>query len=815
MPDEATVSKVDDSSQNPTFETSFETKPVTNMIRTGSMFRRRWPALAAIAVLLAVALTASTLFAANARPQAELPASGEQQSVADSADPVAAAKPPAAPPSPERVSTQAADNDEEEIDLPPVAKTPPQYPNLDSNLNHLVEEASTSAQWDAGQPPIATGSASGVAAPAGEPVLVTFYIEADQVAAVQQYLEDNDVFVRNVGEDYIEAHVPPALLPAASERPGVRRVDTVIPPQPQSLGDVVSQGVALHQADAWHKMGYRGQDVKVGVIDSGYQGFSHMRGGELPHSVTARCYFDAEAARAPSSRLADCEQAPCKEIACNHGTAVAETLVDVAPEVDLYIANPMSRGDLRDAADWMAQQGVQVINMSLGWLADGPGDGTSPFSASPLKTIDAAVSSGIIWVNAGGNSAKNAWYGTFTDPDGDGSHNFTPRDEGNTFFLPFDPDSPRRSRVTAFMRWDDSWGGADCDLDLALMRTTSSRNIVISEDDTRQDGGDADIPLAAIQFEAKSAAAQGNYWLAIRKRDCADAPAWIQLTAWMADDLEHYSSGRHIANPAESSNAGMLAVAATHWWDTEYIADYSSRGPTMDGRTKPDITGVACAWSATLGPSRPGSSCPFGGTSQASPHVAGLAALVKQRFPDYTPKQVADYLQENATERGASGEDSVWGYGFAILPTAALTPTANIAVRAGSNAGEVVISWDAVPRASHYRIGYVNMEVDYHLATKSSCTMESDDWIQAFVYVDVKAPNILVSDGRAEYTIRRLDTGAKHAFTVLTSNNFVDTGAGGSVSSEFFWPSNPRWSFLPGRDTLPSGVAIPQLDCGP
>ena len=143
------------------------------------------------------------------------------------------------------------------------------------------------------------------------------------------------------------------------------------------------------------------------------------------------------------------------------------------------------------------------------------------------------------------------------------------------------------------------------------------------------------------------------------------------------------------------------------------------------------------------------------------------------------------------------------------------TATGNIAVQAGNNSGEVVISWDAVPTATHYRIGYVNMEVDYHLATRSSCTKESDDWIQAFVYVDVKAPNIRVSDGRAEYTVRRLAPGARHAFTVLTSNDFADSGGGGSVSSEFLWPSNPRWTFIDGRRDLPSSVAVPQLDCGP
>ena len=772
--------------------------------------RKHWLVASAAVVLLAVALTGGTLFAVNERQQPEaqpLP----QQLVADATDPGLALDPPVAPPAPERVPAQTDDNDEEEIDLPPIVKVPPKHPNLDSNLNHLVEEASTVDQRDAGQQPNTTDSTGGGPAPAGEPVLVTFYIEPEQVTAVQQYLEDNDVYIRHVGEDWIEAHVPPALLPAASERPGVRRVDTVIAPQPQSLGNVVSQGVELHQADAWHRQGFRGQGVRVGVIDTGYEGFSQMQGGELPRNVTARCYFAD--ARAPSSRLADCEQAPCAEIVCNHGTAVAETLVDVAPEVELYIANPMSKGDLRDAADWMAEQGVQVVNMSLGWIVDGPGDGTSPFDVSPLNTIDAAISSGITWVNASGNSAENTWHGTFSDPDGDGYHNFSSRYEANNFFLPYDETSPRRSKVTAFMRWDDSWGGADCDLDLHVWRLIPGpdNDRLVFSADAIQDGGVDDVPYEGLRVNATSIVGEGRYYLAIRKHTCPDAPAWIQLTTWMADDLQYYSPGGHIGNPSESRNQGMLAVAATHWWDTEYIADYSSRGPALDGRTKPDITGVACGHSTALGRYRPGSSCPFGGTSQASPHVAGLAALVKQRFPDYTPEQVTDYLQQNATERETAGKDSVWGHGFAILPTAALTPTANIDVRAGNNSGEVIISWDSVPGASHYRIGYVNMEVDYNLA-KASCTGE---WIEAFVYVDVNAQNIPISDGSAEYTLRRLAPGAQHAFTVLTSNNLVDSGGGGSVSSEFFWPTNPRWKFLDGRRDLPPGVTIPSLDCTP
>ena len=766
-------------------------------------------AVIAVIALLAVVLVGGTLFAANEGQQPEdtpLP----HQSVGDLRDLGYDADLPAVPPAPERVPAQQNDNDEQDIDLPPIEKVPPQYPNLDSNLNRLVEEAEA-AQQNAGQQPDATGNAG--AAPAAEPVLVTFHIEPEQVAAVRQYLEDNDVFVRHVGEDWIEAHVPPALLPAASELPGVRRVDTVIPPQPQSLGSVVSQGVESHHADAWHRMGYRGQGVKVGVIDTGFQEFRQRQGDELPLNVTARCYFSGP--WEPTSELEDCEQAPCQEISCRHGTAVSETVVDVAPEVELYVANPMSWGDLRDAADWMAEEGVQVINVSLGWVTVGPGDGTSPFSNSPFRTIDAAVSNGITWVNAAGNSGRNAWYGTFSDPDGDGVHNFAPQDETNDFFLPYDPDSPRRSGVTAFMRWDDSWGGADCDLDLHLVRRIPGPDddLIVDSDDDFQGGRATDIPLAIVDITTEHISHQGTYYLVIEKHTCPDAPAWIQLTAWMSDDLEYYSPEHHLGNPAESRNPGMLAVAATHYWDPDTIAFYSSRGPTIDGRTKPDITGIACGRSAvydSYSPSwAPDETCWFAGTSQASPHVAGLAALVKQRAPDFSPSQVAQFMMQNTEERGPAGPDNTWGHGFSVLPDPSgeielppPAPITNLVVQPGPGTGEATLSWDAVPDVTHYRIGYVNMEVDYWLA-KASCTGE---WIDAFIYADVNAQNIPVNGGRAEYTVRHLSPGARHAFTVLTSNDWVDTGGGGSVSSEFFWPSRPRWEVLPGRrgSELPS-----------
>ena len=111
--------------------------------------------------------------------------------------------------------------------------------------------------------------------------------------------------------------------------------------------------------------------------------------------------------------------------------------------------------------------------------------------------------------------------------------------------------------------------------------------------------------------------------------------------------------------------------------------------------------------------------------------------------------------------------------------------TTNIQIVNGHNPGEVIISWDAVPAATHYRIGYVNMVTDYPLA-KSTEGGRTGNWLEAFVYVDVEAQNFVTSG--TVYTIRRLEQGVRHAFVVLTN---------GSAYGEPTWPTtSPRWKFL-------------------
>ena len=334
-----------------------------------------------------------------------------------------------------------------------------------------------------------------------------------------------------------------------------------------------------------------------------------------------------------------------------HGTTVSESVMDIAPEAALYIADPQSLSELRDAVDWMISEGVSVINHSRLWSFDGPGDGTSPLSISPLNSIDRAVAAGIVWVNAAGNQARGTWFKrgpfdyTTVNIDGEGIR-----------FLRFSGSEIRNKESyiggRLDLRWSDDWGGADTDLDLFAL-ATGTDTIALQSIDI-QSGGAGHNPYEWI-------GSLSTYDILVDHRGGPE-PDWVQLVGWGPTRLTLNSSGAgSIINPAESANPAMLAVGAAPWYNVNVLSGFSSRGPTPDGRIKPDVVAANCGATAAGGEG-------FCGTSQSSPHVAGLAALVRQRYPDYTPAQVASYLKENAEQRTNPDPNNNWGHGFFVLP---------------------------------------------------------------------------------------------------------------------------------------------------
>jgi serine protease AprX len=92
--------------------------------------------------------------------------------------------------------------------------------------------------------------------------------------------------------------------------------------------------------------------------------------------------------------------------------------------------------------------------------------------------------------------------------------------------------------------------------------------------------------------------------------------------------------------------------------DNDQIASFSSRGPTSDGRVKPDVCfpGVRITAARAKGTSMGHVVDDFytiaSGTSMATPHASGACALLLQAHPSATPKQVKDALMQTAKNIG-------------------------------------------------------------------------------------------------------------------------------------------------------------------
>ena len=151
--------------------------------------------------------------------------------------------------------------------------------------------------------------------------------------------------------------------------------------------------------------------------------------------------------------------------------------------------------------------------------------------------------------------------------------------------------------------------------------------------------------------------------------DAAAAAGVVPVIA-AGNDYNDFGAGS-VSSPANSE--GAIAVGAVEITGTKREhADFSSVGPTtISLRLKPD---VAAPGVNVLSSVSGGGWAEFSGTSMASPHVAGAAALLRQRHPAWTVEQLKSALVQSGVdsvdERGRTAGPRFQGGGVVALQRA-------------------------------------------------------------------------------------------------------------------------------------------------
>lgn len=594
------------------------------------------------------------------------------------------------------------------IQLPPAALAAPRdliaaqstssNPKMDSDLANLAATAHTSVAQALDLAQAATLRL------AGDRIQVKIVTRPERAWAATQAIvaAGGEVTGQANGDTWLQAWLPVSALELLATQDVI---DYISRPSEATLM-ATTEGLAVINGPAWHTAGYRGAGVKVAIIDGGFQGYPGLRGTELPASVTVKNFVDGETDTQVDGTTP-------------HGAACAEVVYDIAPDASLYLIKVNTDIDLQEAVTWAKDTAhVNIISTSLGWYNLSPGDGTGFFA----NLVQSARTAGILWTTAASNDREAHWGGAFNDPDANGYHNFSGNQEVN-FFGPGNGNAyliTSGNSIRVFLRWDD-WSAVNQNYDLAIVRWNGSTWQIIASGTNSQNGGAGQRPTEYAA--AVTSGSSAPYGFVVR-RISSSRNVNLEVFAPKVARLDKIVTARSLANLADAPAA--MTVAALDVNAPYPQESYSSEGPTngpggtaAGGAIKPDIAGFANVSTVSY----PDPTKKFNGTSSATPHVAGAAALVKSARPTYSPDQIQSFLQGRAVDMGSAGKDTLYGYGRlylgAPLSSIALnkkvylpmtiqqpvpvpaTPSLNSIGNADGD-GNYHVSWNTVASASTY-----------------------------------------------------------------------------------------------------------------
>ncbi len=436
-------------------------------------------------------------------------------------------------------------------------------------------------------------------------------------------------------------------------------------PMPQS-GSTTTENSAFH----WNAPG-DGTGVKVGILDL------------FDPSVLATQIANGDVNAVPASqRFCFWQGQACAfgTPGYTHGNSVAEVLSEGAPGATLFLAEVDTLTDYARAIDWFAANGVTIINHSATGAYDAPGDGTGPSAA----VIDYAVSKGMAWFNAAGNAARNTatvkysggyFRGKWSDPNNNRWMNWYGTDESLSVYC----------GALMGVRWSD-WALPRTDYDLYI------------SDYSYRGGTNGKKVLASANNQAAGAAPlEGNDMRWLCNTDPAYGPVydtnkdgfvslWLYRTTRstaspVGDIIEVMVNGGYVEWPStpgtadipfgDTKNPGAASIGALSF-NGYTVADYSGRGPTNDGRLKPDFVELGCLTTSLDGSSSGCTNSPssgFQGTSAATPVAAAVAAVGESAIPLVTPAYLMAWMRtisRSVVQKPVPSNDE--GYGWPQLP---------------------------------------------------------------------------------------------------------------------------------------------------
>lgn len=349
-----------------------------------------------------------------------------------------------------------------------------------------------------------------------------------------------------------------------------------------------------------------------------------------------------------------------------------EIVHDIAPGAELWFGHFETGLDFLAAVHCLAAH-TDIVVDDISFLNAGLYDGTSIISANTSANLNDNANPVRAYVTDAGNFALSHYQENYSPCPSSTVQQFNAT--GNTVdmgaFGPqcYDPVAVGpHATLGVFLQWNDPSTGSCNDYDLYLYIHNTA--VLLASSTNLQN---------CSQNPAESLAWVNPLGSPVLLDVVIDNPGGLanqrSLDLFTTQDafLNFDTPGSSIPNQADAGY-GVITAGAINASDPGHdtIEAYSDEGPTNDGRTKPDITGVDYV-SVTGAGGFPSTFC---GTSAAAPHIAGIAALLlqcdsglKAGEPGDNPAadraNLRNVLLNNAVDLGATGPDNVYGWGRA------------------------------------------------------------------------------------------------------------------------------------------------------